>query len=366
MKNPLRIIWTTFKRAAFVVGFFSFLLIAWSIAWPHVHALYFGVHPDFFQNLNNHLSNAEISDRISALAFDSRRDTLLIGHESGKIDIWNARRANARREVKAHKMRTSKLTFSSDGKTFFSNSSFDDFTQVWDTASGMLLHTVERASGPVIETSNRRFFIIAGSSSLHIFDLENKALLPEKYPVNSGVVTAIGYDLPTDHLAIGTASGGIEVWQFTKQLDSRNTGLLGSSGPSLTKLATAKPYETGNWVNGVGFLDKGSSLFSVAQRGAIDEWATDSLKHLRSREHLMKSSSTPIYISDKNLLAIAGIANETNYASFLELFDLESGKSSMADLKNAGGGILTYLPSVATLIGSQGNSISVIEIKSAR
>jgi hypothetical protein len=119
-------------------------------------------------------------------------------------------------------------------------------------------------------------------------------------------------------------------------------------------------------VIGVGFLNKGSSLFSIVLRGPIDEWSTSSLKHLRSREHHLKVSSSLIYISEKNLLAIAGIKDETNYASFLELFNLESGKSALTDLKESGGGIVAYLPSASTLIESQGHSISVIEIKSKR
>lgn len=381
MMGILRKIWATFTWTAFSIGVFSLLLMLWAKAWPYVNARYFEpptkveqpeglalveppsrIHPDFLQNLNNQLSTGETTDRISALAFSSQDEVLVVGRESGKVDIWDAKQANARREIKAHKQRTSKLMFSSDGQVFFSNSYFENITQVWDTASGTLLHTIQGPGGPVVETSDSQFFVIAGSSELRLFDLKNKTLLPEKYSVSSGVVTAITYNLLTEHLAIGTASGGIEIWKFNNKQEVWKPDSA-QTGPSLERIATAKPYETGNWVKSVRFFNYGRSLYSIPERGPIDEWSVYPLEPLRSREHGLKYSSSPLFIPEKNLLALVGFADTNSHAGFLELINLETGKMTMTDLQENGSGIITYLPSLSTLISATGQTISVINLK---
>lgn len=375
MKSVLRLIWVVFTWAAFSVGVLALLLMVWSKVWPSVHKKYFApppnvvqpkeanatkppsrIHPEFIQNLNNFAANISSSDSISALAFDPQNEFLLVGRESGHIDIWDGRQANARREIKAHKVRTSKLKFSADGQVFFSNSYAEDFTQVWNTATGELIHTIENARGPVVETSESNFFIIAGSSELRIFDLKNKAVLPEKYSSTSGVTTAITYDLPTDHAAIGTASGGLEVWKFN------NT----RGHPTLEQVAMARPYAMGNWVVGVKFFNEGRSLYSIPQRGTIDEWSTRPMEKLHSRQPTLKFSSSPIFIPERNLLAMVGFVDTSTYAGFLEIFNLENGNDAMIDLKENGSGVITYLPSLSTVISAKGNTISVVDISKAK
>jgi WD40 repeat protein len=376
MKSLLRKIWTVLTWAAFSVGVIALVLIVWSKVWPYVNKRNFEpapkiaqpnapgstnirsrIHPEFMQNFNNFVANSGSSDTISDLAFDPQNEFLLVGRESGKVDIWDTRQANARREIKAHKQRASKLRFSSDGQVFFTNSYFETVTNVWDTASGELLHTIPSARGPVVETSESNFFIIiAAGSELRIFDLKHRDVLPEKYSGASGVATAITYDLLTDHLAIGTASGEVVIWKFNS-----NQG-----HPTLEQVATAHPYQMGNAVVGVKFFNKGNSLYSIPQRGPIDEWSTRPFEKLRSRQATLKFSSSPIFVPERGLVAITGFVDTSTYGGFLEILNLETGSDSMIDLKENGSGVISYLPSLSTVISANGSSISFIDISKAK
>jgi WD40 repeat protein len=284
------------------------------------------IHPEFIQNLNNQISNSQSRDSINSMAYDPKNDFLLVGRESGAIDIWDGRQANARREIKAHKQRASQLAFSSDGRMFFSNSSSDDVTHVWDAASGALVHTIERSRGPVVETSVPGLFVVAASSGLRIFDLATKELLPDTYRQVGDVVTALAYDAPTDQLAIGTASGGVEIWR-----------LLKVPLPTLAQVAVTRPYVMGNWVKAVQFSDGGRSIYSLPQRGNLDEWSSPGLERLRSREISLSFVGSSVFIPEKGRLAMVGSRKGDNDASskFLEIFNLNDGGESLVDLKES-------------------------------
>jgi WD40 repeat protein len=374
----LRVLWAIFTWAAFGLGVAGLALAVWTKAGPSLsqrfaakpaasspvtsttndHWPASGIHPEFIQNLNNYLANSGSTDSISALAYDPRNHFFLVGRESGAVDIWSGRQANARREVKAHKMRASQLAFSSDGRVFFSNSYFEDVTHVWDTATGSIIHSIEGSRGPVIETSDPNLFVIAGGSGMRIFDLASKGVLPDKYRDVGDVVTALAYDGPTDQLAIGTASGGVEVWKLDKT----------QGRPALAQVATARPYAMGNWVTGVHFFDKGRSLYSLPQRGNLDEWSALSLERLRSREVSLGFVSSSVFIPEKSQLAMIGFRKGDNSAfnNFLEVFNLSDGTESLIDLKENGSGVIVYLPLLSTIISGKSKTISVIDIAKAR
>jgi WD40 repeat protein len=368
--------WTIFTWIAFTIGVVGCVLMLWSKLWPSLNMRFpqnptatgqsgnpvvrrpeTRIHPEFIQNLNNQMSNSTSSDSISSMAYDPKSDFLLVGRESGAIDIWDGKQANARREIKAHKMRASQLSFSSDGRVFFSNSYFEDVTHVWDAASGSLVHTIERSRGPVVETSDPNLFVVASSSGLRIFDLAAKEVLPDTYRQVGDVVTALAYDVPTDQLAIGTASGGVELWR-----------LLKVPVPTLERIAAAKPYATGNWVKAVQFFDSGRVVYSLPQRGNLDEWSVPRLEPLRSREISLGFVASSVFIPEKGGLAMVGFRKGDNdaYSNFLGTFNLNDGSESLVDLKASGSGSIVYLPSLSTIIASKGLTISTIDIAKAR
>jgi WD40 repeat protein len=291
------------------------------------------------------------------MAYDPKNDFLLVGRESGAVDIWDGKQANARREIKAHKMRASQLSFSSDGRVFFSNSYFEDVTHVWDAASGSLVHTIERSRGPMTETSDPNLFVVASSTGLRIFNLATKEVLPDTYRQVGDVVTALAYDVPSDQLAIGTASGGVEIWR-----------LLKVPAPTLERIAAIQPYAMGNWVKAVQFFDSGRVVYSLPQRGNLDEWSVPRLEPLRSREISLGFVASSVFIPEKGRFAMVGFRKGDNDASsnFLETFNLNDGSESLVDLKESGSGVIVYLPSLSTIIAGKRTSISVIDITKAR
>ena len=314
------------------------------------------IDPQFIRNLNKQLSSIKGRDSVSTMAFDAQNDFLLVGRESGAIDIWNGRQANARTEVKAPAAPL-RLTFSSDGRVFFSSYHAHDATHVWDTASGSIIHTIERSRGPVVQTSDPNLFVLGAASGLRIFDLTRRELLPGTFRQVGDVVTAMAYDAPTNQLGIGTASGGVEVWKLTK-----------SPTPALTRVAAAVPYAIGNWVLGVQFFNEGRSLYSVPQRGNLDEWSTETLERLRSRDVSLGFVGATIFIPEEGRLAIVGFrkGDTRGFDNFLEILNLESGSRNLIDLKEKGSGSIVYLPSVSTIVSGNRATISVVDIGEAR
>lgn len=314
------------------------------------------IDPQFIRNLNKQLSSIKALDGVRTMAFDTRNDLFLVGRDSGAIDIWDGKRANARREVKAPEAPV-RLTFSSDGRVFFSNYHAHDATHVWDTASGEIIHTIERSRGPVVQTSDPNLFVLGTDNGLGIFDLTRGELLPGAFRQVGGVVTAMAYDAPTDQLGIGTASGGVEVWKLTK-----------SPTPALKRVAAAVPYTMGNWVLGVQFFNKGQSLYSLPQRGNLDEWSAGTLERLRSRDVSLGFVGATVFIPGEARLAMVGFrkGDTQGFDNFLEILNLESGSRNLIDLKEKGSGSIVYLPSMSTIISGKRASISVVDIGKAR
>lgn len=88
------------------------------------------VHKDFLQNLTQSQKTDGTRSRVvTSLVYSEKEKVLLVGHESGSIEIWDATKAKSVREIKAHDYRANLLSFSADGRAFFSSSYFEDNTK---------------------------------------------------------------------------------------------------------------------------------------------------------------------------------------------------------------------------------------------
>ena len=381
MKNLKMMVWfkkmsSIFMWMAFAIGLITLALMLWSKLWPSlnqrflekpaaseqagnaaVRGLVPRIHAEFVQNLNNQIASSQSNDSISSMAYDTRNGFFLVGRESGTVDIWDGKQANAMREIKAHKLRASQLTFTSDGRMFFSHSNLEDGIHLLDTASGVRLHTIERARGPVVETSDPNLFVVAASSGLRIFNLATQEVLPNTYRQVGDVVTALTYDAPTDQLALGTASGAVEIWRLKK-----------IPFPALEQVAAIRPYAVGNWVMAVQFFDSGRSIYSLPQRGNLDEWSVPRLKPLRSREISLRFVSSSVFIPEKGQLAMVGYrkGDENASSNFLEIFNLDNGGESLADMKRDGSCVIVHLPPISAIMAGQNLTLSLIDIAKAK
>src|SRR5688572_18329322 len=104
------------------------------------------IHPEFattFVELNRH-----VDDDAVGVAFDPIHRVLAVGRESGRLELWDASKPNARNGFSAHSLRTANIVMGSADGIVLTTSGFDDRTRVWDIKTGKLLHEIEKAMGP--------------------------------------------------------------------------------------------------------------------------------------------------------------------------------------------------------------------------
>lgn len=311
------------------------------------------VHKDFLQSLTSSQKTDGSRPRVVvSLKYSEKEKTLLVGHESGDIEIWDATKAKSMHEIKAHGYRANSLAFSADGKAFFSNSYFENETKLWDVKSGELISSIPTTKGPVSVTSDSRFYIIASNAELRIFDYQNRALLPGKFKFSHDVVTAMAYDFSTDKVAVGTASGTIQILSFSVK----------EGKPNIEKISNANPYETGNWVVGLQFSDNGRSFYSVARFGSIDEWSTQPLKIKRSLPTGLKNIHAAAFMLDKGFLALSGTGEYVYPKSgtgYLELISLTNAVNSTHKLTTNYPGPIEFLYPFSAVISAESYSMEM-------
>lgn len=318
------------------------------------------IHKDFLQNFrNSKKTDGSRPKVVVSLAYNEKEKYLLVGHESGSIEIWDTKKERSVREIKAHNSRANLLFFSADGNTFFSNSYFEKSTKLWEVQSGELICIIPDTRGPVSATSEKRFYIIANSEELRIFDYKNKALLPEKFKFSHDVVTAIAYDISNDQVAIGTASGTIQLLRFSI-IDGK---------PSLEKISNTSPYQMGNWVIGLKFSDKGRNLYSVAKLGPVYEWTSQPLKINRSLPTTLNSIASTSILPNEGLLALSG-RDKGVYPSmgtgFVEILSLSATTNSTFKTSTDYPGPIEFLSPLSSVISAESYSVEVYGLPQAK
>lgn len=213
----------------------------------------------------------KFDDSVVALAQDERETMFAVGIEAGVVDLWTNAPQARKRTIKAHDARANQLAFSADGRFLFTGSTFEDSTKIWNVETGELRSVIADAHGPVGRTPNPNVVVVANTSSFRLYDLKADALWPETYEAD-GVIQSIAFNNRAGLIALGSASGTIEVWQYSER----------KGKPVLTRRAAASPYGMGNWVVGLHFSPSGDRLMAVARRGNVDEWDSGTLTKRRT------------------------------------------------------------------------------------
>ena len=311
------------------------------------------LHKDFLPNFIK--NNQRFEDRVVSLQFNDKEKFLAVGHESGSVDIWDAKEAFSKRVIKAHKHRANLLAFSTDGNTLFSNSYFEDTTRLWDARTGELLNAIPATRGPVSISPDERYYLIANSGDAQFFDYERKLLLPGKFRCE-GVITAMASDISSGQIAVGTASGTIQVWKFSLRDDN----------PTLEVISQAKPYPMGDWVMALQFAPNGRSLYSVARFGSVDEWILNTFEKRRSIPITLKQIMSSAFMPDGALLAVAGTSDaggaSVGSVQIVSLLD-EISSSYRADTNWP---VIEFLPPLSSLIAAQYRSIAIHKLSQER
>ena len=335
-------------------GFQIMQIIKWVILLillPFISACSTPVQKGFLQNFNkdSQESDGSFSNLIVNMKYDEKNNLLVVSHDSGSIDIWNTNKLQSKRVIKAHKYRANSLAF--DGKAFFSSSTFENSTKLWNTDTGELLQLIRDMTGPVSTTPSNQFYVIANSRHVRLFDAKQMLLLPEKYSCE-GVITAIATDASSGLIAIGTESGTIEVWQY-----SEIKGV-----PAIKKVTSFKPYEIGDWVVGLQFSPVGKSLYAVTRFGSIDEWTSHTLEKRRSLPTTLKYVYSAAFSRDSNSLGLAGTEEKVGSGpGSIEVISLATGKS-MAFHVNTNLAVVEFLPPISAFIAALNKSTGVFAL----
>ncbi len=309
------------------------------------------IHKEFLGRFirDSKVATGSVPDFVVSLTYNDKQGYLVVGHESGGIDIWDTKEARVKRQVKAHNYRANLISFTTDGNRFFSNSYFEESTKLWSATTGELLFTIPKTRGPVCTTPDSNIYLIATSESSEVqfFDLARKTLLPETYPIG-GVIHTMTTDNASEQIAIGTASGTIEVWKYLRV----------GHRPGLQKTAEAKPYATGNWVVGLQFSSDGKHLYSVAATGVIDEWDSTTLAKQQSFPATIHVHSAT-FLKHNSLVALAGeVNNQGKHLGFVELVSLATGQV-IKYRANYNWPTVEYLPSLSSLVIAEYQSTQV-------
>jgi WD40 repeat protein len=276
------------------------------------------IHEKFIFNFieDSKTNDGSFNKRVVGMSYNDKGRFLIVGEESGNLDIWDARQANAKRRIKVHDHRVNWIAFASSGDQFFTNSYFERETKLWSAKTGELVHVIPNTRGPVITTSDARMHLVSDESVIHVFDIERKELL-SRTDGSSGVILTMAFDDASQQVAVGTASGTLEIWKYSNI----------NNEPKLRKVQSSAPYVVGNWVMGIAFTPGGRTVFSVARSGLIDEWDSQSLEKVRSLSTSMMHVHSAAFDIPRARLALGGTSNTIGGdPGYVEVISLDSGK----------------------------------------
>lgn len=308
------------------------------------------VQKDFLKNFkkDTQQSDGSFASLIVDLKYNEKSNVLVASHDSGTIDIWSTNEARSKREIKAHEYRPNSIALNSEGNIIFSSSTFGRSTKLWSAESGKQLYFIRDMTGPVSTTPNNQVYVVANKEYFRLFNYGQKHLLSKKYE-NGAVITTITTDMASGLIAVGTEYGTIEMWKYLET----------NGKPSLVKVASARPYQVGNWVVGLQFSADGKGLFSVSRYGSIDEWTPGNMKKMGSVKTTLKYVNSTSFFRDRNLLALAGTIERIGTGpGSIELISLATGETKTYPA-NTNLAVVEFLPPIASLISAQKRTVGV-------
>jgi hypothetical protein len=290
--------------------------------------------------VERHFLQQPANSAVVQLTFHPASGSLAIGYESGQIDVWDGGGAAKPLTFRAHRVRANRIQFARSGDHLLSNSYFDDETRVWDVHSGLLLHTIPKTSGPVIDIGSERIVVVASSNALHLYEHASHRLSPPAVPAMTGVPVSLASHAATNTVAVGTASGTLDLWRVDGD----------SIRAEVWRLASARPATTGDWIVGTGFSADGRSVYSVSRSGVIAEWSVERLERKRTIQSSLGFVHTARFKSD-NIAAIAGtVARSGVEGGALELLALDQGHSIGLHRDMSTQAMLAFVPARKLLV----------------
>lgn len=310
------------------------------------------LHPEFVPRLTQDLANREASfeSRVTSAAYEAKRGSFAIGRESGNVEIWDTQAGEKSRQLQAHGNRVSSITFTDDGRFFFTSCYFEAETKLWNVATGALVASIPETRGPEIKAPIKDMYVLSNSSSIRLFDIRRQQLLPGEF-ASSGVVTSLAVDAATRQVAVGTASGTLQVWAMPKD---------DAAIPTLQLVSSTSPYAMANWVIGLYFVEGGTKLLSATRGGNVDIWNSKTLADRQTFKTELQYVLSVDLDEAAGVLARSGTKDEMGFnGPSIETLKLASGVSRMHKT-NMNLVEVLHLPFISSFIGFQSGEPLVV------
>lgn len=311
-----------------------------------------GVHKEFTQAFVD--ANRGLEDDAWSAAYSPEMKLLAVGRESGRLELWDARKKDARIAIAAHELRVQDITFGADDgivitRSASGNVAFDEIVQlengpkVWDARSGELLVAFRQdhwAPGAMSATPLPGLYLFASYDELYIYDHAKRALVGQPLRLeNDGGIRAMDWDATSGTIVAGTDKGVVVLLKLHRDV----------TGARLEVLQRHAPYGVGprNDILSVMLLDGGTRLVTVQYspekkqamaedvpplyRGQQQETVRWNLANWQ-REHVYSTLLIGVHQATltrgEDWLVLAGVAGGTaKVEGKVELLDLRSGVS---------------------------------------
>ena len=293
------------------------------------------IDPGFTQNFVD--LNRRMDDHATAVAYDPQLRLLAVGRDSGRLELWDARRTDARISIRAHSVRIEHIAIGAqDGIVLTSSVGSnmmgldpDGVPKVWDARSGALLLALpgEWIGGPLIAAPVPGFYLLSSSDELRVYDHAKRAVVGEALKVHGGV-TALGTDQASGLIAVGTSDGELLLLKLhvagvaprLEVVDRTSTYGLESRTDVLAVMLRdeGRRLVTVNWLPGARHRDPASNR----QQAEIVQWDTRDWTRERTFPFTLQTTHWASYTPGEPWLVLAG--SESTRGK-IELVDLRDG-----------------------------------------
>lgn len=280
-------------------------------------------------------------DDATAVAHDPRLKLLVVGRDSGRLELWDTRKANARIARNAHSMRIDHVAIGPDDGIVLTSSAGttvmgldpEGMPKVWDARSGELLTRLpgEWYGGPVAASPLKGYYLIGNSDELRLYDHARRKVVSELIKFK-GSITALGSDKQSGLIAAGSSSGELKLLRIDTRSANPRLQVISSTSTYAMEIRTdvlavmlrdgGKRLVTVNWLPKAKRAAKSPNI--AGQQAEVVQWNTQTWARERSYPISLQAVHWASYTPGNAWMVLAG--NESTRGR-IELVDLQGGQA---------------------------------------
>lgn len=292
---------------------------------------------------------------VHSLAYDENHHRLIVGRETGEIDIWNLAGSSKLATAKAEDgFRAENLAFDADGQRFFAAVlGRRRGINLWDAATGRLLHAFPEFSGRVFYTGLEDLYLMSNYYELYFFDthLFRTTRIPGNHDEWAEVLAV------DEKKAVAAAymNGSLGLYRISAE----------GERPALEKLGESVPYKVEDGIGLAYFDPEGENLYLVLNRpGRLVQWSAPGLEKIKTTPLGFEVVTQAKVSPDKKLLALCGLFEKPDPSGWryvVKLMELSSGRNAV-ESTNSTAIAIEFVPDLNALLAVHGNATTVFEL----